>query len=143
MAGRFGQMLGRFVPVSEHDIQEVLEEQSLSHRKFGDIALSWGICRPDHVWRAWCAQLAYEPQRIDLHDIGIDTQALAFVDRATAVEYTVLPVRALDDELIVATSDASRDRAVHALPQLLKHIARFVVADESSLLAAIEAHYAT
>jgi hypothetical protein len=142
MAGKFGQMLGRFVPMSEHDIHEILDEQAVCRRKFGEIALSWSMCRPDHVWRAWCAQLAHEPQRVDLQEVGVDTQALAAIDHAVANEYSVLPLRVMDDELIVATSESSFDRARQALPGLLKRSVRFVHSDEQAIRDAIQKHYA-
>lgn len=142
MAAKFGQMLSRFVPMSEHDIHEILDEQAVCHRKFGEIALSWNLCRPDHVWRAWYAQLAQETQRVDLMVVGVDTQAIAAVAYAIATEYSVLPLRTLDDELIVATTATAHDRARQALPEMLKRNVQFVIADEQSILAAIRSHYA-
>ena len=103
MSAKFGQMLRRFVPMSEHDIHEILDEQAVCHRKFGEIALSWNLCRPDHVWRAWCAQLAYQPQQVDLCEVGVDDGRLLPPSPIliTAREYSVLPLRVLDDELVV------------------------------------------
>jgi len=142
MAAKFGQMLSRFVPMSDHDIHEILDEQAVCHRKFGEIALSWNLCRPDHVWRAWFAQLAHQPQQVDLGECGIDTQAIAAVAYAIAKEYSVLPLRVLDDELIVATTRSQHERALQLLPDALKRSVRFVIADERSVLAAIKTHYA-
>ena len=53
---RIGELLSRIVPLSGHDVEEILEEQSANRRKFGEIALAWGLCRPEHVWDAWCQQ---------------------------------------------------------------------------------------
>ena len=142
MPAKFGQMLSRFVPMSEHDIHEILDEQAVCGRKFGVIALSWSLCRPDHVWRAWCAQLAYEPQRVDLSEVGVDTQALAAVHYTVAAEYSVLPLRALDDELVLAVADQCHDRAMRSLPTLLNRSVRFVLGDTQAILQAINAHYA-
>jgi type IV pilus assembly protein PilB len=142
MAAKFGQMLSRFVPMSEHDIHEILDEQAVCRRKFGEIALSWNLCRPDHVWRAWCAQLAQQPQYVDLHEIGVDTQAITAITYSIAREYCVLPLRLLDDELVVATSEAFHDRALQLLPEALKRNVRFVIADEAAVLAAIQLNYA-
>jgi hypothetical protein len=142
MSAKFGQMLRRFVPMSEHDIHEILDEQAVCRRKFGEIALSWNLCQPDHVWRAWSAQLADQPQWVDLREVGVDTQALAAVAYAIAAEYSVLPLRALDDELIVAAADTSQERAMRLLPDILKRNVRFVIADEKPVLSAIKTHYA-
>ena len=43
---RFGELLSRLVPLSGHDIEEILQEQSANRRKFGDIALS---CSPSEA----------------------------------------------------------------------------------------------
>ena len=142
MAAKFGQMLSRFVPMSAHDIHEILDEQATCRRKFGEIALSWNLCRPDHVWRAWCAQLAQEPQYVVLDEIGVDTQAMTAVAYSIAREFSVLPLRLLDDELVVATAEAHHDRALKMLPDAIKRSVRFVLADESAILTAIQTNYA-
>src|SRR2546423_848682 len=54
---RFGEILGRLVNLSGHDVNEILEEQNATHQRFGEIALSWGLCAPEDVWQAWCDQL--------------------------------------------------------------------------------------
>src|SRR5687768_5822111 len=55
---RIGELLSGIVPLSNHDVEEILQEQSGTHRKFGEIALAWGLSQPEHVWNAWCRQLA-------------------------------------------------------------------------------------
>src|SRR6187401_2835409 len=81
---RFGELLGRFVPLSGHDVYEILEEQSSSGRRFGQIALGWGLCRPPHVWEAWSLQLGGRTPRIDLAKFGIDAQSTDHLPGATA-----------------------------------------------------------
>ena len=67
----FGQCLGRVVPLSAHDVSEILEHQAATRRRFGEIALAWGLCRPQHVWQAWWAQLAQRGSLV-FADIGYD-----------------------------------------------------------------------
>ena len=74
---RFGELLGRMVELTGHDVEEILNEQEVTHRRFGEIAMSWGLCRPEHVWHAWASQVSEEGTRIDLDDFGVDSQALA------------------------------------------------------------------
>src|SRR5687768_4242797 len=102
----FGELLGRFVPLSSHDVLEILEEQSGSRRRFGQIALSWGLCEPQHVWRTWAAQLRGRTPTIDLQKTGIDTQATLHMPAFVAQRLGVIPVRSIDGRLIVATSEA-------------------------------------
>ena len=40
---RMGELLSRMVPLSGHDVEEILEEQNSNRRKFGEIALSGDI----------------------------------------------------------------------------------------------------
>ena len=140
-AARFGEVLARFVPLSGHDVAEILEAQAVSHRRFGDIALSWGLCRPDHIWRAWSVQLAHRSQRVDLDLSGIDTQALAHMPAALAREFGAMPIRALGDQLIVAASELALGRAAAELPRLLNREIQFVLADAQQVDQAIRFHY--
>ena len=60
--------------LSSHDIDEILQEQqSGSHSKtFGEIALTWGLCQPEHIWKAWSNQLSAGFDQVDLQTFGID-----------------------------------------------------------------------
>ncbi|MGH7176342.1 MAG: hypothetical protein ACREJC_03080, partial [Tepidisphaeraceae bacterium] len=89
MAKRIGELLSRLVPLSTHDIDEILHEQSSTRKPFGAIALSMGLCRPEHVWRAWCGQLDDVLPTVDLDTFGVDAQALSFVPAATAAQFSV------------------------------------------------------
>src|SRR5439155_13147358 len=76
---RFGELLSRMVPLSGHDVEEILQEQNANRRRFGEIALAWGLCRPEHVWDAWAQQNADGNELVDLEQIGIDAQAAAML----------------------------------------------------------------
>ena len=141
-SARFGELLGRLVPLSGHDVAEILEEQELNHRRFGQIALDWGLCRPQHVWRVWWAQLANKPDHVDLDSIGIDTQALTHLSGALAREFGVIPVRALGNQIVLAGSQKSLSHAREKLPPLLPgRQIQFVLADERQINAAIARIY--
>lgn len=141
---RFGDVLRRFVPLSRHDIDEVLEEQSGErlHRRFGEIALSMGLCRPEHVWQAWCHQLMQHSQRVNLNDIGIDSQATMHLTATLAREYRAVPIRTFGDQIVVAVDDASHDRAALDLPGLLKMQVLFVITESKQIDAALDEYYA-
>jgi hypothetical protein len=139
---RFGELLGRLVPLSDQDVSEILEEQTMSHRRFGQIAMSWGLCRAEHVWRAWCDQLASGPERVDLGMIGIDTQALGHLSGKLAREFGVVPVRTLGERVILAVSPETLDRAAELLPGLMGKHVQFVLADAEQIAHAITVRYA-
>src|SRR4051812_44702294 len=127
---RFGELLSRLVPLSGHDIEEILQEQTANRRKFGDIALSWGLCKPEHIWDAWAQQSAHNHELVDLEKIGVDTQAAALLPAEVARKLNVIPVRMASDMVLVATSDSTPDHATEeALAELLHRRIRFVQAE--------------
>ena len=63
---RIGELLGQMGKLSGHDIDEILQEQSATGHRFGDIALTWGLVQPEHIWTAWCSQLQGKTDPVDL-----------------------------------------------------------------------------
>lgn len=141
MSARFGELLGGLVPLTSQDVSEILEEQNMSHRRFGQIALSWGLCEPQHVWQAWCEQLAQSPEQVDLDASGIDSQALACMPADVARRFGAIPVRGLGDWLIVAVGADALEQASQHLPRLLKKRVQFVIASDSQVAQRIEEAY--
>ena len=140
--GRFGEVLSRFVPISRHDVYEILEEQSATRRKFGQIALNWQLCEPQHVWQAWASQLLGRTPRVDLARFGVDSQAAADLPGWVAVALGVVPVRTMDQMLVVAASEKSLPRAAELLTAHTKKPLSFVIADADQVQAAVQRYYA-
>jgi type IV pilus assembly protein PilB len=139
---RMGERLSRMVPLSGHDIEEILSEQSATGRRFGDIALQLGLCRPEHVWRAWSSQLAESPQRVDLNEFGIDAQAVAHLPANIAIQYHVIPVRVLSDTLVLAIDEAAYPEVAKRLISILRMKVQFVLSSHYQIAQAIRAYYA-
>jgi type IV pilus assembly protein PilB len=139
---RIGQLLQNLVPLSAHDVDEILHEQAHSQRPFGEIALDWGLCQPEHIWQAWCIQLADKPQRIDLDEFGIDARALVHLTGAMARRFGVIPVRVYGEKLVLAGDEAIIKDAAPELRKRLQVDLLFVVADRRVVLKAIERYYA-
>jgi hypothetical protein len=137
----FGQCLAKVVPISAHDVSEILEHQAATRRKFGEIALSWGLCRPQHVWRAWWDQLSRQTHTIDLTKIGVDAQAVQHVSADLAVQFRAVPLRCHLDQLVIATCEQALARGRAELPKLLSKQVQFVLTDPAQLDAAIAAYY--
>jgi type IV pilus assembly protein PilB len=138
---RFGQILARFVPITSHDIDEILHEQAASRRLFGEIAISLGLCRPEHVWKAWCRQASDKVEHVDLEAIGIDAQATAHLPRQHALRYRAIPLRLAGERLIIATTPAAFEQAAVDLPILLRCDIKFVLTDEEKLTRALARYY--
>jgi hypothetical protein len=137
----FGECLGRVVRLSAHDVSEILEHQAATRRRFGDIALAWGLCRPQHVWQAWWEQLAERTPLVDLHRIGVDAQAVSHLPADLAVLFRAVPLRHHQEQLVVATCEQGLARARAELPALLNKQVQFVTASPVQLDEALLAYY--
>lgn len=139
---RFGEFLGRLVNLSRHDVDEILEEQSSTRHRFGEIALSWGLCAPEHVWQAWCDQLLSQVQKVDLEKLGVDSQAAAMIPAELARRLCIIPIRCLGQQLIVATPGNSTEQIAAELRLVTDKTLRFVAADVEQIRCAISVYYA-
>ena len=142
---RFGELLGRLVPLTGHDVDEILEEQAATRHRFGEIALSWGLCEPQHLWQAWCDQLSSRAERIDLDVMGVDAQAAGLIDRTVAHRLGVLPIRVMGDHLIVAMAGepdpAAAERAAAELSLITGKQIRFVTVADTHQFRRVLAGY--
>ena len=138
---RFGELLSRLVPLSGHDIEEILQEQTANRRKFGEIALSWGLCKPEHIWDAWAQQSAHDHERVDLEKVGVDAQATALLPAEVARKLNVVPVRVASDVVLVATADAAPEHMADALNELLRRRVRFVQVEREQLERTLQRYY--
>ena len=137
----FGERLAQLVELSGHDVLEILEDQSASGRRFGEIALAWGLCQPEHVWEAWAGQLEGHPQVVDITRVGIDGQATAQVPGRLARRMRAVPLRKTGDALVVAADEATLNRTAARLPRLLGRTVHFVIAPPEQIDAALAAYY--
>jgi type IV pilus assembly protein PilB len=142
---RIGELLSRIIPLSTHDIEEILHEQRSTHRPFGDIALAMGLCQPQDIWQAWSGQLDGpdgKPRMVDLDTIGVDSQAIGFLSANEARRVCAIPVRVFGDALVIAIDQTCADRPaseIHVRPGL--HV-KLVLADRAQIERAIECYYA-
>ena len=137
----FGECLSQVVRLSDHDIDEIMEHQAETRRKFGEIALSWGLCRPHHIWRAWWNQLSGRTPTVDLTKIGIDAQAIDHVPADIAAQFRAVPARCFGNQLVVATTEQMLARARAELPGLVNKQVQFVIAPPAQIDEALAAYY--
>lgn len=102
---RIGQILQDLQALTEQDVFEILAQQRRTGQKFGQIALSWGLIRPEQLWEAWCRQLADRNECVDLDSIGIDTRAAEKVAPDFAHRYQLLPIRLWGRHLVVVVTE--------------------------------------
>jgi hypothetical protein len=138
---RIGERLSRVAQLSGHDIEEILSEQRATGLRFGEIALQLGLCSAQDVLRAWSSQLKDSPQRIDLEKFGIDSQAVEHLPAEFAVQYHVMPVRILENELVVAIDEAAFAIVSPVLSTALGREVKFVLCTHRQIAAAIRSYY--
>lgn len=137
-----GQVLSRMGKLSAIDIDEILAEQAFSRRRFGEIALSWGLVEPEHICDAWCSQLGDGPEILDLGSLEIDESALTCLSGEMARQTHLMPIRIVGDQLILATARLLDSGQATEIAQLAGREVRFVKAEQSQIDEAIELYYA-
>lgn len=136
-----GQLLSRMGKLSLIDIDEILVEQAVSHRRFGEIALSWGLCNPEHVGEAWCKQLAEDVQHVDLERVGVDAHATTYLSSQLAKQLGVIPIRILGDLVVVAASHTLNSVEVAELSRTIGKQIRLVTVDPDQIQVALRTYY--
>jgi hypothetical protein len=137
---RIGELLSRMVPLSGHDVEEILQEQSATRRRFGEIALAWGLVKPEHVWNAWCQQSEDGTEAVDLEKIGVDSQAAALLPASVARQHHVIPLRVATDAILLASANGAMAHT-DELSALLHRRVTFVQADKKQLERMLDRYY--
>ncbi len=137
---RIGELLSQQTNLSSHDVQEILAEQVSNRRPFGQIALQWGLCQPEDLWRAWFDQLGHHSPKVNLTKIGVDSRVVAIVPKQLAEQYGVMPMRMFENQLLLAIDRAPSKELTAELTQHIGRELKFVVA-ESAEIAEAQRHY--
>jgi hypothetical protein len=127
--------------LSPHDVNEILTEQRTTGARFGEIALALGLVQPEHIWSAWCAQLAKRLEHVDLKQVGIDAQAVEWLPREVAVALQVMPIRVWEGRMVLAVTDALRAGALNEFAQRAGLEIRCVLADARQIAEALAEYY--
>ena len=132
---RMGQLLEQMGKLSGHDIDEILQEQLSGgpKRPFGEIALTMGLCEPQHIWHAWVNQLSQNMEKVNLASLGVDAQAVAMMPRDLAVRFCAVPVRIVGGELIIALSDPAHAAVFDSLRETLHAHPHYVLAEADQI----------
>ncbi len=143
MHRRIGQLLSEIVPLTDHDVEDILQEQKTTRQRFGDAAMALGMVAPNHVWQAWIKQIESDCTEIDLNELGIDTQIIHRLPRDVITKYQVLPVRAGVNEVVIACSQVMDDAARKTIQKHLNGHAIFVLAHPGQVKDAIGDYLST
>ena len=138
---RIGELLSQHTSLSSHDVQEILAEQKSNRRPFGQIALQWGLCQPEDLWRAWFDQLSEHSPKVDVNKIGIDSRAVNLVPRNVADRFHAMPMRVFEDQVLFAIDHKPEANLASELSTILGRKVKFVVADARQIDDALRTYY--
>lgn len=138
---RLGDLLVSSGDLTPAQRDEVLQEQRIGGRPFGEIAEWMFGVSPAAVESAWAQQVSDLAPHIDPRSENIDPYALRQIGRRQAWQFSVLPVRFVGEELVVCTTKEELPRALKFVGWRIGAPCRVVIADAQGLGEALERHY--
>ena len=127
--------------LSSIDIDEILEQQAVSHQRFGEIAVSWGLCEPVDLCEAWCAQFGEGIDAADLTQGEIDAKLLLSLPADLARQLQIVPLVSIADQMVVASSRPVDGDQWMAILEATGMDVRFVLAEPQAIEAALDVYY--
>jgi type IV pilus assembly protein PilB len=123
-------------------VKQAFEEQTLTGKRLGEIVVGHGWVTPQELAQTLALQNGLE--YVDLAETDLDLQVASLLPRDLAVRYEALPVRFLEDDLLlVAVADPSNIAVADDLRLALGHNVRLGVSAPLDLEAAIKKLYRT
>ena len=136
-----GQVLSRMGKLSSIDIDEILEQQAVSHQRFGEIAVSWGLCEPVDLCEAWCVQFSEGVEAADLACGAIDARLVLSLPARLARQLHIVPLVSIADQMVVAAAQPVDGDQWMALLEATGMDVRFVLAEPQAIAAALDVYY--
>ena len=123
-------------------VKQAFEEQTLTGRRLGEIVVDHGWVSSTDLARALAHQAGLE--YVDLSETEPDPAAAVLLQKDLAFRYQAVPVRFVDDDLLlVAVADPSDVGRADDLRLALGHNVRLVVSDPGDLERTIKKLYRT
>jgi hypothetical protein len=138
---QIGQVLSRMGKLSSIDIDEILEQQAVSHQRFGEIAVSWGLCEPVDLCEAWCVQFTEGVDAVDLAHGGLDAKLILSMPGELARQLHIVPLVSIADQMVVAASRPVDGDQWMAILEATGKDVRFVLAEPGEIEAALDVYY--
>lgn len=136
-----GQVLSRMGKLSSIDIDEILEQQAVSHQRFGEIAVSWGLCEPVDLCEAWCVQFSEDVEAVDLTPGHLDAKLILSLPAQLARQLHIVPLVSIADQMVVAAAQPVDGDQWIAILEATGMDVRFVLAEPEAIAAALDVYY--
>ena len=138
---RIGEILVAQGVLTEHQVQQILQQQQRIGRPFGELAEQLFGISPDEVERAWIEQYISYGTEIDLDAQRIDIEALRVINRRQAWQFRMLPLAREGGEIVAATSRDRLRRAVSFAWRRFDEPVYFLIARRPQLERFLMTHY--
>jgi len=138
---RIGQLLLEKGLISEHQLEQALEEQKLTGKLLGRIFVDMGLAKEDDILQVLGARAGLSI--VKLKDMDIPKNIIDKVPASIAKIYTVMPIAYEPNLLTVAIADPMNVAAFDDLRFSLGVNIKGAVASEEDIKEAIERYYGT
>jgi len=141
MSIRLGDILIERGLITSSERDEILRQQSITPRPFGELAERMFGVSPAEVEEAWADQYSSYAEHVDPEAMEVDSRLLSLLERRQAWQFGILPILFDGNELVMCTSRRHLIRALKFVGWRLSEPAHFVLADPASLGRALMRHY--
>lgn len=141
MPEKLGELLVRNSVISSQQLGKALEDQKSSGGRLGESLIRLGFLGEIELVRFLSEQ--YGMPSVNLSEIEIPSDVINNIPTDVAIKYQVIPVSLRDNTLIVAMVDPSNIFATDDIKFLTGYRIEALIASESSMRQALDAHYGT
>lgn len=138
---RLGEILIQMELLTEEQVEKILEIQLESGGTFGEIAERIHGIHPEDVELAWASQYREIAGVTDIRAVDVPEEVLGLFTRRQAWQFRLLPMRASEEEMVVATTVEHLARALRFVTRSVDRPCSFVITESAWLGEALQKHY--
>ena len=136
---KLGELLVEKGIITEHQLQQALEEQKKTGKLLGRVLVDLGLVKDDDILAILGAQTGME--EVDISNIEVSPQLLEKVPGPLAKAYKIVPLRMEGNTLLVAMGDPLNIQALDDLRFLLDCDVKGLISNEQAVNEAIDRLY--
>ena len=133
---KIGEILVKMGALAPAEVRLVLDQQSLSGKRFGETAIAHGQLSDEVVAQALAQQFSLE--YVDLHTLVVDAELIASLPAELPIRYNFIPLQKTEEGLVIAISDPTNVAQLDDLEMQLDVQLVCQVASRSKIAALLE-----
>ena len=134
-----GQILVNQNLITDEQVNEALDYKENNRTRFGEACVKLGFIDKNQLINVLSVQL-YIPQ-VDLNHFEIDGEMIDLLDKDTANDYNVLPLYAIDNELMLAIADPLNVSTIDTISRMTGMKIQLAIATTTSIRQSIQDYY--